>query len=164
MRCPDCNKFVSYDEGQVEIESSESALEVNAPTPVQKGAVYTAEVTMSVNASLRLVLPCGECGAELKEASFELEGSNVHVCKKIPVNEDKRNKLLENFEAEAGDGSPTDRLGNKDSRGKPITKMRYMKHYYGAEIEFTGKCPFCEAYMAVQLSDEIQASSMDEII
>jgi hypothetical protein len=57
MRCPDCNKFVSFDEADPEVND----LDVS-----DNG---------SVTASVRIVNTCAECGTELKEAMLELEES-----------------------------------------------------------------------------------------
>jgi len=53
-RCPDCNKFVSYDDGDVDVQSED---------------VESGEVRVEV----RIVKTCAECGTELKEANFDLE-------------------------------------------------------------------------------------------
>ena len=49
MRCPDCNKFVSFDEGEPKVQS----IEID---------------TSGVKCEVRIVMNCGECGQELKEA------------------------------------------------------------------------------------------------
>ncbi len=54
MRCPDCNKFVAFDDGNVdEVE------------------VELDEDTGTVGISGRVVLPCAECGTELKELGVD---------------------------------------------------------------------------------------------
>lgn len=66
MRCPDCNKFVSLENGEPE----EQSLEIEH----HDGNIFV------VNGEFRLARTCADCGAELKEASFlfefetELEG------------------------------------------------------------------------------------------
>jgi DnaJ-class molecular chaperone len=54
MRCPQCNKFVSFD---TDAEPEEESTDVD-------GTDFTA--------TYRRVLMCAECGDELKEASIEL--------------------------------------------------------------------------------------------
>ncbi len=54
MRCPDCNKFVSFDEGNVD--------DVEADIDDESG---------TVTVSGRVVLPCAECGTELKELAVD---------------------------------------------------------------------------------------------
>lgn len=55
MRCPDCNKFVSYDDS-------------NDPD-IQDISYADGHVS----AQIRVVLPCGDCGTELKSADFDLD-------------------------------------------------------------------------------------------
>lgn len=55
MRCPDCNKFVSYDDSA---EPEVNDLNFNDGT---------------VTGNVRVVLNCGDCGTELKEAAFDFE-------------------------------------------------------------------------------------------
>lgn len=52
MRCPQCNKFVSYGDGIVELEVHDQA-----------GG--------EIQVDIRVVLPCADCSTELKENSFE---------------------------------------------------------------------------------------------
>ncbi len=52
MRCPDCNRFVAYNQDDPEVE-----LEV------------TSE---GVTGDVRIVLTCEQCGTELKESTFEV--------------------------------------------------------------------------------------------
>lgn len=58
MRCPDCNKFVPYDDPH-EVET-ENELELD---------------NHEITGSLRLVLKCAECGTELKDASVDISQS-----------------------------------------------------------------------------------------
>ncbi len=53
MRCPDCNRFVSQEAGEPEVDDSTS--------------------DMQVSLSVRIVQNCAECGTELKEATLEIE-------------------------------------------------------------------------------------------
>ena len=66
MRCNDCGKFVSYDEGTVEVQSVDL-----------EGTQLTAEV--------RVALPCAECGTELKETILTLEAEVTHLCQNLPA-------------------------------------------------------------------------------
>lgn len=61
MRCPDCNKFVGFDEGNVD--------EITAVID-DNGVICV---------SGRVVLPCADCGTELKE---------LHVEEEYDVNDD----------------------------------------------------------------------------
>lgn len=53
MRCPDCNKFVSYDEPDVEVSNLEADEDF-------------------VRLDIRVSLRCAECGTDLKEADIEV--------------------------------------------------------------------------------------------
>lgn len=61
MRCPDCNRFVSFEQQDPEID-----VEVNGT---------------QVEGSVRLVLSCAECGGELKEANIDFTEDIEHTCK-----------------------------------------------------------------------------------
>lgn len=60
MRCPDCSKFVSFDQQEPEIEA-----DLDGET---------------VTGTVRLVLACAECGGELKEANLDFEADVDHEC------------------------------------------------------------------------------------
>jgi len=54
-RCPDCNKFVSYDDG------------------TEPEAEADVDETGHITGTVRIALTCAECGTELREASFDLD-------------------------------------------------------------------------------------------
>lgn len=137
MRCPDCNKFVSFGEAECENESVDTS-----------GS--NVEVQVTVN------LPCGDCGTTLKSASIEASGEIEHTC---PGSE----REGPDFEVE-DEGSPsgTDRYQTTDRHGKPIKNSRYMRHYYGFETEVEVKCNRCGETVTVQVSGEEQASAFEE--
>jgi hypothetical protein len=56
MRCPDCNKFVAYDDSN-EPEADDADVDAEG----------------RVSGTVRVYLACAECGTELKEANFDLE-------------------------------------------------------------------------------------------
>jgi hypothetical protein len=116
MRCPDCSKFVSFDEPAVEVESEE----------VER----IDESTVRVTADVHVTLKCADCGTELKETNIEYDGE----CE-VPEPEDTGENpydLEVNVEA-----TPTDWYNNKDRHGKPIRNPRYQTHYYGADLAIT---------------------------
>ena len=78
MRCPDCEKFVPFEPGDPEISGEE----------VDNG---------TVTGQVRIVLTCGECGTELKEANLDFDMAFEHECEK--VKEDEEPELVEIFEA-----------------------------------------------------------------
>lgn len=58
-RCPDCNKFVSYDEQEPDVNID-----------VVPNADHTSLV---ISGTVTVTLPCAECGTELKTYEFEVE-------------------------------------------------------------------------------------------
>jgi hypothetical protein len=116
MRCPDCNKFVSFDEPEVEVESEEVE-RVN-------------DSAVSVTAEVHVTLKCADCGTELKETTIQFE--NDYELPE-PADPDQARLSLEvSVEAE-----PTDWFNDKDRHGKPIRNPRYQTHYYGADLTIT---------------------------
>ena len=156
MRCPDCNKFVPFDEPTAERESEEIGLDLNGN-----------KLAVNVSASVRLVLPCGECGTELKETNFELEASADHECAQIPKDEGKARQVLDDSDVGEGDWDDPetgDYMQTKDRNGKSIKDPRYMKHFYTVTQAVTVKCPFCQEEISLEMQDEIQGSGMDEMV
>lgn len=149
MRCSNCNKFVSYDDPEVEVQDSSVDSDASDGTKIIDGGV---------NVSTRLVLKCVECSTELKEATFELEMPFRHDCSK-PV--DEREEGAE-FQIDVDDPEATDREETIDKNGRSISP-RYRKHFYGVNVHVDVTCPFCNLKFDVDGNDEIQASSMDEL-
>ncbi len=73
MRCPDCNKFVSLDLQDPEVE-----IELEGE---------------SVKASVRIVRACAECGTALKEATLEMEDTFEGPDPEDAQGEDKEHDL-----------------------------------------------------------------------
>lgn len=151
MRCPDCNKFVSYDEPQCELNSVE----------VDGG---------NVNASVTVSLNCQECGNTLKDAEIDTDVEFHHECKPEAERDkdckpdpDYKEFGDEQFELD-GDGDPegTSRTETKDRHGKPIKLSRYMKTFYGFTMEQDVKCRKCGEVFSVTLEGEEQASGFNE--
>lgn len=137
MRCPDCNKFVSYD---TEVEPEEiSALEVDSAG--------------RVTGEFRRVLTCQDCSTELKELTFSVDET-------VDVPEGCEHE----FDEVAIDAEASSRMETKDRHGKPIKSARYMKMMYG--ISFTGKieCSKCNCSVDVEFEVEEQASAFEELV
>ena len=140
MRCPDCNKFVAFDENEPEVES----LEVD-----EDGNVI---------ASVRIVNACADCGTELKEATLEMESNignealNKHQGKGHELKIEER-------------GSERTQRSGYFKKGQFVAAFgRYAKTFYGAEVEFAVTCS-CEKLNPIEgsVTDDVQASSMDEM-
>jgi hypothetical protein len=134
MRCPDCNKFVSFDEPEIE-----------AQEPDIDGSTLTGQV--------RIVLKCSDCGNELKDAELDYEIEIEHDCKK------RKKKNPEYEVCGEPDCSGTDRYD-----GKPGTPMRYRRHYYGAEVVGTVTCVHCKQEVAFFGDVEERAAGFNDLV
>lgn len=134
MRCPNCNKFVSYDEPEAQVDS----VELNGGT---------------LSANVRLVLNCSECGGELKDAELEAHKEIEHECDACDLEI-----------ADEGTPDTFSRLQDKDRRGKTIKSSRYMKTFYGFSLECSINCTKCGESIEAQLDGEEQASGFNELV
>jgi hypothetical protein len=140
MRCPDCNKFVAYEQQDPEVDL----------TVDDDRAEDQEEGSATVTASVRLVLACAECGTELKEATVE---GQVVVDVKHPRGEDHTLDVEE-------DGTET----SCHQDGKEGTPARYRRTYYGADVSFAVKCSCGVEVGTGSVSPEEQASAFDELV
>jgi len=132
VRCSSCEKFVPFEQGDPEIDSEQ-------------------ESSGTVTGNVRIVLNCGECGQELKEANLEFEMPINHECEKVKEGEEPE---YEEPELEAS--------STEDFR-PPGRPARYQKHYYGAEITGTIKCKTCEEEITLDpVTVDEQSSAMDD--
>lgn len=142
MRCPDCNKFASFDaDTEPELESR-----------VDDEGV--------VNVTARIVNTCLECGTELTDATFDLE---IDLSSEIVPHLDKcadgkKGGLTVDVSAER-----TERYEEKDRHGRPIKLARYRKHYYGVEVEAIVTCGCGEEFKGTD-DDEMTAGSMETLV
>lgn len=144
MRCPDCNKFVSYDEPQADVQS----VEIDGD---------------SVRANVSVQLNCQECGSTLKDAEIEDERSIDHKCAELATSDSDFKEGDEQYEIENdGDAEGTSRIQSTDRHGKPIKSARYMKSFYGFTLETEVKCLKCGETFSVLLEGDEQASSFNE--
>jgi len=140
MRCPDCNKFVSFDEQEPEVES----IEIN-----EDGGVA---------ASVRIVNACADCGTELKEATLDMEWEPPDGTLKDHIGKDHELSVGEN-------GCERTSRSGYLKKGVFVSAFgRYAKTFYGAEVEFSITCS-CGKLEAVEgsMADDVQASGMDEL-
>jgi hypothetical protein len=140
MRCPDCNRFVSFD------------------TEVTPESTDVHIFSSSVIGEFRRVLTCESCGTELKEATIGIDTQ-------IQTDSDECNDGEEHeweFDDGEPEGEPTMVMVTTDAKGKPIAP-RYAKTYYGVEISGTVKCSKCDATGTFNGSNSEQASAFDEV-
>jgi len=136
MRCPDCNKFVPYS-GDEEPEVESVDLDVDSGT---------------VTAEVRLHKDCAECGMELKEITFSLEGDVPKEFYDEHHDDGKGKHLLE------ADEETVEQTERTDNPGRPA---RYQRHYYGVSLEVVITCS-CGETCSVTLTDDAPASALDE--
>jgi len=143
MRCPDCNKFVSLEPGDPEVE----VIEING---------------QEVSATVRIVLACAECGTELKEYKDELTellGSRLTDAAEYTKHFDQKGEpKTEDCELEVNE---TDCSATEQQEGKG----RKARTLYGAEVsyEVTCACQDGEALCEGNLESSMTAASdMDE--
>ena len=170
MRCPQCEKMVSYGDPEMEVTNEEVDNEGN--------------VTISV----RMALTCADCGEELKDNEFELSTEIEHECKPELIlctcdhskeehnNQDSScshdgcNCTLyqaqeeKEFELELGDPEATDDYRPKTNKqGKPVP-MRYQKHFFGVNMAGHITCSQCDEEIQFEINDECQASGFNELV
>lgn len=144
MRCPDCNKFVSYD------------------TDADPETDASVDGDGMVMVQTRIVNNCSECGQELKDATLDIEIdlTGEVLAHRNSCKECKKSKDELSVEAE---GTRTDRRQTHDRHGKPIRNPRYQKQFYGAEVTVELEMP-CGEKLSGTGSEEVQASGMEELV
>lgn len=146
-RCGDCNKFVSFEEQDPEVEDVE----------------YDSG---EIRVTARIVNACADCGSELREASLDMsaeapEGWDAHDPDELrKANPDMSEEEIEKHEIEVEEES-SERTSRQD--GKPGTPSRYRRTYYGAKVTVAVSCACGWKPEAVELEDEVMASGMDEL-
>ena len=143
MRCPDCNKFVSFDEGEPELQS----IDINGN---------------SVTCEVRIVMNCAECGQELKEAMLDMDAD---VDTGIGGDDVEHNGNGHELSVEEQGIESTSRSGYFKKGVFVPAGGRYAKTYYGASVEFRVTCSCDESWEYVgTMEDDVQASAMDELV
>jgi phage FluMu protein Com len=141
MRCPECNKFVSYEDPP---EAEEQSTEIGFDDEGNEG---------KVEGLIRIVLRCADCSTELRDADIDYEQTFEHECKGEEVGD---------WSAEFDSAEGFSRLEDTDSRGKKIRSVRYMKTFYGADVSISAVCPKCGETVQIDVRVEEQASSFNE--
>jgi len=150
MRCPDCNKFVPFDD----TTDPEVNLDITQPTSPDDN-------TAGISGDVRIVLTCAECGTELKEATLEVD---VEV--EIPLRPPDGTEWVKDSEWELDSDS-----AENDQRTEG--KGRGTKTFYGATLSghlirtYTGPDvigQFDKVAVPFEWSDSVQASNMDEMV
>lgn len=158
MRCPDCNKFVAFEEGNVE--------NLEAEVDSESGSVQvTGEMT----------LPCAECGTELKSCSFD---ESFEIDKSVwPEIKGETESIEYELDGDAGFEAVEDvqrTMKKKTKKGiveVPIKNPRYMKTLRGFSVTgavkrtvtFKGDKEPQEDTHEFEFQSTVPASSFDEL-
>lgn len=145
MRCPDCNKFASFD---TEVDP-EGDLEVS-----EEGML---------SGDIRRVLNCADCSQELKEATLNFD-QDLNDVLTLPIGATEEQEKCEhdwNWTGSTPSMNPTDRY---DDKGGKIKQLRYMKHLYGVEVVGEVECTKCKVMGQYSCSQEEAAGAFDELV
>lgn len=166
MRCPDCNKFVAYDDSN-EPEADDVDIDRDG----------------HVSGSIRVYLTCAECGTDLKEANFDLDVdmSEVVATHRKTVTEDRDEKLADaiakaealdtnvdvekiktDFEA-AHESCELEIAVDTELTSRTEGKGRGLKTFYGYHAVLSVKCSCGHVFADEEHGDDMQASQMDEL-
>jgi hypothetical protein len=172
MRCPDCNKFVPFDEPEIEN---------NEDYEVEQEDVGSSVV---VRFTARMALPCGECSTELKEYTFDCEAvanppddlatrdkdddeaKAFRECQSTPDEDvdDPEHDDAHEWDVTDSDLEATEESKTKDRHGKSIRNPRYMATLRGIAGTLSLRCLKCSAEVMADMSDgnAVEASAFDE--
>lgn len=144
MRCPDCNRFVSFEEQEPEI--NEMALHEDG----------------LVKCEVRIVNACQDCGTELTESQVDLEydaGDDIET-HKIECLHREAWEVKEDYDGIEIVEEGAERENRTEGKG------RGMRTYYGATVTFSLKCPLCGENIVEShsMSGDVQASDMQEMV
>jgi hypothetical protein len=132
-RCPDCNKFVPIEQGE---------LEASIDLRWEPGKANGNRQPIQITGEVRLTLICGECGTELMETNQDIDAE-------IEFQHDNGCSQNEDFD--------------EDSTWDNSDRDMYAKHFYGADGTITVTCPECKAEATCEVSVEEQASFFDQL-
>lgn len=148
MRCPNCNKFVSFDEQEPEVSNDSD-----------EGA--------SISTDVRIVNACAECGEELKEYTFDV--SVDFDAELVAAHEGDGHELswsVDDAERDT-DSYPKPKEVKDRKTGEVRMKYpspRYTRTLYGFTATAVLSCTCSpEPLESLDVSDYIEASSMDEL-
>ena len=151
MRCPDCNKFVAYDEAEPEIDDDSPEV---------------GDGNISFN--VRIVNNCADCGTELKEASFDPEVSFDEEIIKAHTGNDHELSVEISDAERVQDSEPKPKQVKDRKTGEIKMKYpnpRYVKTLYGfaCDVYLYCKCTPDVSLETLHAEDYVTASGMDEL-
>ena len=146
MRCPECGKFASYGEPEVE--------------------VVDFDVTDdAVSAEVRVALLCGEDETTLKEAILNLAATLDHTCdlERVVAHQLKTTEP-DKLGTDDVDTAVADReFEVTDCEAQPLEGAKGKKSTYGATVVWTATCSACGDAVEVMSEDELEASEFEEV-
>jgi hypothetical protein len=169
MRCPDCQKFVSLELQDPEVEDGPNVEALGDPPALEVSAV------------VRICRTCGECGQELKEATLEMN-QTVRVPQPLAVRQKPHADRMKGkrkktplpdvlpwdtaWEEHVKSGCKSTEFDADDDGSEQIEEGggRYAKSYFGAGLNVGISCRKCDWKTTVTLEDKIPASHMDEMV
>ena len=144
MRCPDCNKFVSMDLGEPEVEG----IEVDVDLP-------------GVTANVRIQRSCTECGTVLKTGELELAWNSEPNDARLIEEHLKVHKKY----ADEHDGEEPGEIEVEEDgvEGLEDLMVKPKKPHYGATVNFLIKCS-CDPNFGVSggMTGWMPGSEMEE--
>lgn len=178
-RCPDCNKFVSLETQEPEVESLELDVVRNADGPV--GLLVTAEI--------KIIRACQECGTEIRTATLSFEqdlGPSIRAglskdCMVDHVADMQESSTDEERAAQAAkdkadnergfgihmhaDGTETDEHTievEDDGNVEAVEVKEKGKQFFGATMMYSVQCTCGATLHEGSFSDKMLGSEMDE--
>lgn len=150
MRCPDCNKFVSYDDPP-EVEVNNEGIAGDAGS-------------FTLNAEVVIRLNCADCGTELKESSQEFSETFEHECEDAEDGTARDPDLdVTTIEGEGTSRTETTYFDKRTKTRKRAKSSRYWTTYYGATVNATVRCAACDEEIGVSGEVEEAASAFEEV-
>lgn len=169
MRCPDCNKFVSYSLDEEPEENGDFE------------ASHENENTVKVTGEVDRPLNCADCGTELKRGTLEFDidvtinhteecearSAGEWVDPDSDPEEDAPEEAEEpeyevEVEFEPSENTITDHYDKRLKKRVPNKSSRYNTQEYGVAVHGTVTCQRCGASGEFAEEQNMAASSFDE--
>lgn len=160
MRCGSCEKFVSMDMGDPEVDLND----------VEIDYADDGKGTGTVSGTVRIVRVCADCSDELKEATLELTHEfplppKDEAVKAVVTGARSTTPGPDALVAPAFEDEPAEHeFEIEEDDVNPIEESHKKKSYFGAEVCFTVTCICgCGFTYSGSMQDKVAASEMDEL-
>jgi len=148
-KCPNCPQFTSKDtdtEPEVDISVDDEGI---------------------VTGTVRVTNNCGDCSEELEEYTFDVEADlqdEVAEHRRHHAIRAKKAKKRRTHDLEVdADAHRTDETERTDRKGRVIKNPRYMKRFYGVNLDITVTCS-CGETFTTTWTDRTPASCFDSLV